>query len=313
MLTGHPDSVCVSLSSRRRRPYLYRRRAIHRGRPAYSLEEAERFAESSRAPSFNSSTSFMSRRERRRRMTMSVWEQRTSQLRRHRQMSSREVLYSTKPGEENHHQELHRKSTLSPTDSSRRLPNPVIAPMVAAAAATAAGTVPRDASAGTTTATLPMDLTLGENPLTLPEPPLSLPELALPMDLPLPEPPLVVDVPSSEGASTPESKHEVTNHHQHNHGLGARRLNGGERRQRAVRKIRPPVGDTLTPDIGVRPRRQRHREPRDGEAGGRDSQDERSRSVSRERGPSDTAEEKKENRMGGGGPGQREASGNEQR
>uniref|UniRef100_A0A3P8W7V0 Calcium voltage-gated channel subunit alpha1 E n=1 Tax=Cynoglossus semilaevis TaxID=244447 RepID=A0A3P8W7V0_CYNSE len=33
-------------------------------------------------------------RERRKRMTMSVWEQRTSQLRRHRQMSSREILFS---------------------------------------------------------------------------------------------------------------------------------------------------------------------------------------------------------------------------
>lgn len=239
-------------------------------------------------------------------MTMSVWEQRTSQLRRHRQMSSREVLYSAKPGEENHHQELNRKSTLTPTDGSRRLPNPVIAPMVA-------GTMPGDASAGTTAAALPMDLTLGKNPLTLPEPPLSLPEPPLPMDLPLPEPPLVADVPSPEGASTPEAKHGVTNHHHHNHGLGARRLIGGERRQRAVRKIRSPVGDTLTPDMGLRPRRQRHREARDGEASGRDSQDECSRSVSRERGPSDAAEEGKENREGGGGAGQREASGNEQR
>uniref|UniRef100_A0A3Q1HZ18 Voltage-dependent calcium channel alpha-1 subunit IQ domain-containing protein n=1 Tax=Anabas testudineus TaxID=64144 RepID=A0A3Q1HZ18_ANATE len=35
------------------------------------------------------------KRERRKRMTMSVWEQRTSQLRRHRQMSSREVLFSS--------------------------------------------------------------------------------------------------------------------------------------------------------------------------------------------------------------------------
>uniref|UniRef100_H3DQM3 Calcium voltage-gated channel subunit alpha1 E n=1 Tax=Tetraodon nigroviridis TaxID=99883 RepID=H3DQM3_TETNG len=35
------------------------------------------------------------RRERRKRMTMSVWEQRTSQLRRHRQMSSREILFSS--------------------------------------------------------------------------------------------------------------------------------------------------------------------------------------------------------------------------
>uniref|UniRef100_A0AAQ5XN33 Voltage-dependent calcium channel alpha-1 subunit IQ domain-containing protein n=1 Tax=Amphiprion ocellaris TaxID=80972 RepID=A0AAQ5XN33_AMPOC len=46
-------------------------------------------------PPLNPSTSFMSRRERRKRMTMSVWEQRTSQLRRHRQMSSREILFSS--------------------------------------------------------------------------------------------------------------------------------------------------------------------------------------------------------------------------
>ncbi|XP_048107594.1 probable voltage-dependent R-type calcium channel subunit alpha-1E isoform X3 [Alosa alosa] len=306
-----PMSSIMS-SDRRRRPYLYRRRAIHRSRPAYSLEEAERFAESSRAPSFNSSTSFMSRRERRRRLTMSVWEQRTSQLRRHRQMSSREVLYSAKPGEENNHQELHRKPTLSPTDGgSCRLPNPVIAPMVAAAA----GAVPGDAAAGTTaTATLPMDLTLGENPLTLPEPPLSLPEPPLPMDLPLPEPPLVADLPSPDGASTPEAKPQaaldgkqgVTNHY--HHGLGARRMH--ERRQRVARKIRSPVGDTLTPDMGgVRPRRPRHREGRDGgEAGGRDSQEESSRSVSRERGAPDAVEQ--ENREGG--TGHRETSGNEQ-
>uniref|UniRef100_A0A667XDH9 Voltage-dependent calcium channel type A subunit alpha-1 n=1 Tax=Myripristis murdjan TaxID=586833 RepID=A0A667XDH9_9TELE len=50
-------------------------------------------------PPLNTSNSFMSRRERRRRMTMSVWEQRTSQLRRQRQMSSREILYSS-PSEE---------------------------------------------------------------------------------------------------------------------------------------------------------------------------------------------------------------------
>uniref|UniRef100_A0A6Q2XVE7 EF-hand domain-containing protein n=1 Tax=Esox lucius TaxID=8010 RepID=A0A6Q2XVE7_ESOLU len=41
-----------------------------------------------------------SERERRRRMTMSVWEQRTSQLRRHRQMSSREILFSSPSDEQ---------------------------------------------------------------------------------------------------------------------------------------------------------------------------------------------------------------------
>lgn len=65
---------------------------IHRGRTAFSLEESESFSD---APPLNPSRSFMSRRERRRRLTMSVWEQRTSQLRRHRQTSSREILYGS--------------------------------------------------------------------------------------------------------------------------------------------------------------------------------------------------------------------------
>uniref|UniRef100_A0A8C1RXW8 Calcium channel, voltage-dependent, R type, alpha 1E subunit a n=1 Tax=Cyprinus carpio TaxID=7962 RepID=A0A8C1RXW8_CYPCA len=59
--------------------------------------------------------------KRRRRLTMSVWEQRTSQLRRHRQMSSREILFSS-PSEEHdgppgcHH---HRKPGISPSNSKR--------------------------------------------------------------------------------------------------------------------------------------------------------------------------------------------------
>ncbi|KAI5610402.1 voltage-dependent R-type calcium channel subunit alpha-1E isoform X6, partial [Silurus asotus] len=87
-----PMSSFIS-SERRRRPYLYRKRVlIHRGRTAFSLEESDSFSD---APPLNSSRSFMSRRERRRRLTMSVWEQRTSQLRRHRQTSSREILYGS--------------------------------------------------------------------------------------------------------------------------------------------------------------------------------------------------------------------------
>uniref|UniRef100_A0A8C7FGD3 Calcium voltage-gated channel subunit alpha1 E n=1 Tax=Oncorhynchus kisutch TaxID=8019 RepID=A0A8C7FGD3_ONCKI len=64
-------------------------------------------------------SSLMSSEERSRRMTMSVWEQRTSQLRRHRQMSSREILFSN-PSEE---QEAppgcphHLKATGTPTGS----------------------------------------------------------------------------------------------------------------------------------------------------------------------------------------------------
>ncbi|XP_062411314.1 voltage-dependent R-type calcium channel subunit alpha-1E [Sardina pilchardus] len=254
-----------------------------------------------------------SERERRRRLTMSVWEQRTSQLRRHRQMSSREVLYSGKPGEENNHQELHRNATLSPTDGgSCRLPNPVIAPLVAAAAA---GAVPGDAAASTgtgTAATLAMELTLGENPLTLPDPPLSLPEPPLPMDLPLAESPPVAELPSPEGASTPEAKPQaapdakqgIANHY--HHGLGARRAHAGERRQRVARKIRSPAGDTLTPDMGA----VRTRRPRQCAEGRNGREEERSRSVSRERAAPDVAEQGKENHEGG--TGQREPSGNEQ-
>nr|XP_040040128.1 voltage-dependent R-type calcium channel subunit alpha-1E isoform X5 [Gasterosteus aculeatus aculeatus] len=99
---GPLSSFMSSEGSRRRRPYLYRKRAIHRSRPTYScsLKEAQGSVREGRPPPpLNPCNSFMSRRERRKRMTMSVWEQRTSQLRRHRQMSSREVLF-TGPGEE---------------------------------------------------------------------------------------------------------------------------------------------------------------------------------------------------------------------
>uniref|UniRef100_A0A8C1PX73 Calcium voltage-gated channel subunit alpha1 E n=1 Tax=Cyprinus carpio TaxID=7962 RepID=A0A8C1PX73_CYPCA len=68
-------------------------------------------------------SSFMSsERERRRRLTMSVWEQRTSQLRRHRQMSSREILFSS-PSEEHDGPPgcLHNKKPgISPSNSKRR-------------------------------------------------------------------------------------------------------------------------------------------------------------------------------------------------
>uniref|UniRef100_A0A087XR72 Calcium voltage-gated channel subunit alpha1 E n=1 Tax=Poecilia formosa TaxID=48698 RepID=A0A087XR72_POEFO len=64
-------------------------------------------------------SSFMSsERERRKRMTMSVWEQRTSQLRRHRQMSSREILFSS-PSEEKDGPpaSVHESECLDPTNA----------------------------------------------------------------------------------------------------------------------------------------------------------------------------------------------------
>uniref|UniRef100_A0AAQ6AA38 Voltage-dependent calcium channel alpha-1 subunit IQ domain-containing protein n=1 Tax=Amphiprion ocellaris TaxID=80972 RepID=A0AAQ6AA38_AMPOC len=74
------------------------------------------------------------------RMTMSVWEQRTSQLRRHRQMSSREILFSSPSDEKDgppasaHPQHgrplsLHRKAMQhTPSGSLKRLTDPLTSP-----------------------------------------------------------------------------------------------------------------------------------------------------------------------------------------
>uniref|UniRef100_A0A8C8G153 Voltage-dependent calcium channel alpha-1 subunit IQ domain-containing protein n=1 Tax=Oncorhynchus tshawytscha TaxID=74940 RepID=A0A8C8G153_ONCTS len=235
---------------RRRRPYLYRKRAIHR-----------------------------SRGERRRRMTMSVWEQRTSQLRRHRQMSSREILFSS-PSEE---QEAppgcphNLKATGTPT-GSLKLADPTA-----------------DPTASTAQPPKPMDQTLEEPPLSMGvlEPPLSVPlaEPPIPIDSPLLDPPTsaVVSIPEpTESEPCPEGQLDDTDHcHPGLNGRRSPRLNG-ERRQRAVRKFRPPAGDTLTPDMaGMRLRRPRgtgHHEAQVGARGLDSPQGEgSSRSVSKER------------------------------
>uniref|UniRef100_A0A8C1XXU7 Calcium channel, voltage-dependent, R type, alpha 1E subunit a n=1 Tax=Cyprinus carpio TaxID=7962 RepID=A0A8C1XXU7_CYPCA len=147
-------------------------------RAAYSFEDSEILAD---ARPLNASNSFMSRRERRRRLTMSVWEQRTSQLRRHRQMSSREILFSS-PSEEHdgppgcHH---HRKPGISPSNSKR------------SAIETTTSTTMPDA---TLEPPMPMDMPVDEQALSIPipEPPLAIPipEPPMPEDVSLPEPPL---------------------------------------------------------------------------------------------------------------------------
>ncbi|XP_048065169.1 voltage-dependent R-type calcium channel subunit alpha-1E isoform X8 [Megalobrama amblycephala] len=192
-------------------------------------------------------SSFMSsERERRRRLTMSVWEQRTSQLRRHRQMSSREILFNS-PSEEHdgppgcHH---HRTAGISPSDSMRR-----------AIETSTTTTLPE----ATLEPPMPMDMPVDEQSLSIsiPEPPLAIPipEPPMPADISLPEPPVTLNLPltePSESKTSPEGTLDINNH--------CPRLNGN-RRQRAVRKYRPPaMGDTLTPDMGPRPRRPRHRE-----------------------------------------------------
>uniref|UniRef100_A0A8C7SKM0 Voltage-dependent calcium channel type A subunit alpha-1 n=1 Tax=Oncorhynchus mykiss TaxID=8022 RepID=A0A8C7SKM0_ONCMY len=229
-----------------------------------------------------------SERERSRRMTMSVWEQRTSQLRRHRQMSSREILFSN-PSEE---QEAppgcphHLKATGTPT-GSLKLADPTADP--------------KDFTAKPPK---PMEMPLEEPALSMgvPEPHLSspLPEPPDPTDTPLPDPPTstAVFIPEpTESEPCPEGKRGIPNHcHQGFNGRRSPWLNG-ERRQRAVRKFRPPAGDTLTTDMeGMRLRRPQgtgHCEAQAGARGLDSPQAEgSSRSVSMERKtPEDPVEE----------------------
>ncbi|XP_048832652.1 voltage-dependent R-type calcium channel subunit alpha-1E isoform X2 [Brienomyrus brachyistius] len=233
-----PMSSFMSSDSRRR-PYLYRKRAIHRSRPAYVREAAaESLSRGPRGQSFNASNSFMSRRERRRRMTMSVWEQRTSQLRRHRQMSNREVLYGTpkedqdtSPGCPHHNNPTAMGSLLGSQEPPRsvalKVPEAPMSSDVPSTVHPAAGTM-------------------------------LLPDSPLPVEVTLPEP------SESDLGQPPALDGKVGNHCQVT--LDAHRsprLNG-ERRQRVARKVRPPLGDTLSPDSCIRPRRHRHREAQAG-------------------------------------------------
>ncbi|XP_037132427.1 voltage-dependent R-type calcium channel subunit alpha-1E-like isoform X3 [Syngnathus acus] len=82
----------------RRRPYLYRKRAIHRGRPTFP-DDADGSIGAADEPPLSSSNAFANRRERRRKVNMSVWEQRANQLRKRRQLASKEELFSS-PAEE---------------------------------------------------------------------------------------------------------------------------------------------------------------------------------------------------------------------
>ncbi|TNN64928.1 Voltage-dependent R-type calcium channel subunit alpha-1E [Liparis tanakae] len=84
------------ISDGRRRPYLYRKRAIHRGRPTFPEEPDDKMGAAEEPPP-KGPNAFVSRRERRRKVHMSVWEQRANQLRKRRQMASREELIASPP------------------------------------------------------------------------------------------------------------------------------------------------------------------------------------------------------------------------
>lgn len=191
-------------------------------------------------------------------MTMSVWEQRTSQLRRHRQMSSREVLFSN-PSEEKdgppaqaqlgHPLSLHRKAMEhTPSGSLKRLAEPLASP---------AKNQPSGSSS--LSVDIPLDAVLSGD---IPEPPESVlvPESLDPMNVPLPD--------ASESAAIPDPITESGKlgvNQSHTNTISERRsprLNG-ERQHRAVKKFRPPDNlDTLTPEMGghggIRGRRALH-------------------------------------------------------
>uniref|UniRef100_A0A669C7T6 Voltage-dependent calcium channel type A subunit alpha-1 n=1 Tax=Oreochromis niloticus TaxID=8128 RepID=A0A669C7T6_ORENI len=192
-------------------------------------------------PPLNPSNSFMSRRERGKRMTMSVWEQRTSQLRRHRQMSSREILFSSPteekdgpPASSQAHVRplsLHRKAMQTPSGSIKHLTDPLASP---------AKTQP---SGSSISVDVPLDAALsGDIPESVE------PESADPTDsvfMNIPDPPESVLIPQSKNLDVNQSHKHVSERH-------SPRLNG-ERQHRAVKKFRPPDnGEALTPDVGGR-------------------------------------------------------------
>lgn len=237
--------------SRRRRPYLYRKRAIHRSRPtySYSLEEAQgSFREGRPPPPLKPSNSFMSRRERRKRITMSVWEQRTSQLRRHRQMSSREILFSNPSEEKEAHGRslsLHCKAMQhTPSGSVKLLTDPL---------------APADTNQAVgSSADIALDKAL---PADNPEPPVSVlvPESLDPTNVAL------TDAVSVNIPEPPESDPVVDNTKlgvNHKPESRSPRLNG-ERQHRHVKKFRPPDNtDSGNPErggyAGIRGRRMLH-------------------------------------------------------
>uniref|UniRef100_A0A7N6BFU4 Voltage-dependent calcium channel alpha-1 subunit IQ domain-containing protein n=1 Tax=Anabas testudineus TaxID=64144 RepID=A0A7N6BFU4_ANATE len=216
---------------RRRRPYLYRKRAIHRSRPTYScsLEEAQGSMREGRPPPpLNSSNSFMSRRERRKRMTMSVWEQRTSQLRRHRQMSSREVLFSS-PSED---------KDGPPTTSQthlKHLTDPLASP------------AKNQASASAMTKDVTLNATLSGD---IPEPPMSVLESLDPTNPPLSDASVAIPEPPESEPVSEGRKLAVSQSHNSISERRSPRLNGEHN------------VDTLTPEMGghggIRSRRALH-------------------------------------------------------
>ncbi|CAK6957645.1 voltage-dependent R-type calcium channel subunit alpha-1E-like [Scomber scombrus] len=109
------------ISDGRRRPYLYRKRAIHRGRPAFP-DEAEGGPGAADEQPLNGSNAFANRRQRRGKVHMSVWEQRANQLRKRRQVASKEELFSSPTEDTAETPTIAHHSTLSTEASPAHLP-----------------------------------------------------------------------------------------------------------------------------------------------------------------------------------------------
>lgn len=192
---------------------------------------------------------------------MSVWEQRTSQLRRHRQMSSREILFSSpsedKDGPPTTSQtqhgrplSLHRKAmqhTLS--GSLKHLTDPLTSP------------AKNQASGSSMTKDVPLNDTLSGD---IPEPPISVlaPESLDPTNVPLSDASMTIPEPPESEPVTEDRKLGVSQNHNSISERRSPRLND-ERQHRAVKKFRPPDNiDTLTPEMGgycgIRGRRALH-------------------------------------------------------
>uniref|UniRef100_A0A672HZ14 Voltage-dependent calcium channel type A subunit alpha-1 n=1 Tax=Salarias fasciatus TaxID=181472 RepID=A0A672HZ14_SALFA len=201
-------------------------------------------------PPLNPSNSFMSRRERRKRMTMSVWEQRTSQLRRHRQMSSREILFSSPSeekdgppasaqGQHGRPLSLHRKVMQhAPSGSLRRLNDPLTSP------------TKNQASVSSMCVDMPLDAALSDD---IPEPPMSVlvPDSLASTNVPLTDSvAMTMPEPPESDPMTQSGKLSVHQSNRTNSERRSPRLNG-EHQHRPVKKFRPPDNiDTLTPEIG---------------------------------------------------------------
>uniref|UniRef100_A0A3P8QGI7 Voltage-dependent calcium channel alpha-1 subunit IQ domain-containing protein n=1 Tax=Astatotilapia calliptera TaxID=8154 RepID=A0A3P8QGI7_ASTCA len=104
---------------------------IAEGRPTFPDEPDGALAAADEQP-LNGSNAFANRRERRRKVNMSVWEQRANQLRKRRQMASREELFSS-PTEDTVETPTipHHPSNLSSEASPAHLPESPMSPPAA--------------------------------------------------------------------------------------------------------------------------------------------------------------------------------------